>query len=224
MVRSMVHVKNAGYDTIELWYSNLPTWVRDTIQEALDDLSLHAYSIHLPKFLTAYEEKEFSDSVHSSFNLIETLGLKVAVLHLPEQDQITSSRWEKRYETLPSDEKWFIIEEENGTRIGQIMHIPKGCHFRIGYVVVPEKRGRGYGTEAVQILVDYLFLSRDIVRIEAEVSPENRASQRVLEKAGFAREGIIRKSVYARGTWHDGVIFSILREEWKEPHSYSIGN
>ena len=95
MVRSMFHVKNAGYDTIELWYSNLPTWVRDTIQEALDDLSLHAYSIHLPKFLTAYEEKEFSDSVHSSFNLIETLGLKVAVLHLPEQDQITSSRWDR---------------------------------------------------------------------------------------------------------------------------------
>ena len=134
-------------------------------------------------------------------------------------EQVPLYELEKWYETLPSDEKWFIIEEKNGTRIGQIMHIPKGCHFRIGYVVVPEKRGRGYGTEAVQILVDYLFLSRDIVRIEAEVSPENRASQRVLEKAGFAREGIIRKSVYARGTWHDGVIFSILREEWKEPHS-----
>lgn len=100
MVRAMVHVKNAGYETIELWYSNLPEWVRDTIQEALDDLSLQAYSIHLPKFLTAFDDKEFNDAVQSSFDFIETLGLKVAVLHLPEQDQLTSSRWAKRYETL----------------------------------------------------------------------------------------------------------------------------
>jgi len=96
----MVHVKNAGFETIELWYTNLPNWVRDTIQEALEDLSLTAYSVHLPKFLTAFEDKEFSDAVHSSFDLIETLGLKVAVLHLPEQDQLTSSRWAKRCETL----------------------------------------------------------------------------------------------------------------------------
>ena len=96
----MVHVKNAGYETIELWYSNQPNWVRDTIQEALEDLSLKAYSIHLPKFLVSFDEKEFTDSIRSSFELIETFGLKVAVLHLPEQDQLTSSRWAKRYETL----------------------------------------------------------------------------------------------------------------------------
>ena len=100
MIRAMVHVKNAGYETIELWYSNQPNWVRDTIQEALEDLSLKAYSIHLPKFLVSFDEKEFTDSIRSSFELIETFGLKVAVLHLPEQDQLTSSRWTKRYEML----------------------------------------------------------------------------------------------------------------------------
>ncbi|MFW9844853.1 MAG: sugar phosphate isomerase/epimerase family protein [Candidatus Thorarchaeota archaeon] len=100
MIRAMVHVKNAGYETVELWYSNLPDWVKRTIQETLDDLSLQAYSIHLPKFLTAFENNEFNDSIQSLFGLIETLGLKVAVLHLPEQNQLTSSRWAKRYETL----------------------------------------------------------------------------------------------------------------------------
>ncbi|TFH07424.1 MAG: sugar phosphate isomerase/epimerase [Candidatus Thorarchaeota archaeon] len=100
MIRAMVHVKNAGYETIELWYSNYPNWVRGTIQEALDDLSLQAYSIHLPKFLASFDEKEFEDAVRSSYELIETLGLKVAVLHLPEQDQLTSTRWAKRYEML----------------------------------------------------------------------------------------------------------------------------
>ena len=100
MIRAMVHVKNAGYETIELWYSNHPDWVRNTIQEALDDLSLQAYSIHLPKFLVTFDEKQFNEAVHSTFSFIEALGLKVAVLHLPEQDQLSSSRWAKRYDIL----------------------------------------------------------------------------------------------------------------------------
>ena len=100
MIRSLVNVKAAGYDTVELWYSNLPEWVGNTVQEALDDLSLKSYSIHLPKFLVTFDEKEFSETVHSSFKFIEACGLKVAVLHLPEQDQLTSSRWTERYKVL----------------------------------------------------------------------------------------------------------------------------
>jgi len=100
MIRSLVNVKAAGFDTVELWYSNLPEWVGDTMQEALDDLSLKAYSIHLPKFLVTFEEKEFNDTIRSTFSLIDALGLKVAVLHLPEQDQLTSSRWTERYKVL----------------------------------------------------------------------------------------------------------------------------
>jgi RimJ/RimL family protein N-acetyltransferase len=69
----------------------------------------------------------------------------------------------------------------------------------------------------VKILVDYLFLSKSIVRIQAKANPRNVASQRVLEKAGFKKEGLIRKDVFVRGQWQDGVLYSILREEWKEP-------
>jgi ribosomal-protein-alanine N-acetyltransferase len=43
------------------------------------------------------------------------------------------------------------------------------------------------------------------------------ASQKVLQKVGFKKEGIIRKSVFARGEWRDRALYSILREEWKEP-------
>jgi RimJ/RimL family protein N-acetyltransferase len=45
----------------------------------------------------------------------------------------------------------------------------------------------------------------------------NLASQKVLEKAGFKREGILRKSAFERGEWRDFYVYSILREEWKEP-------
>ena len=66
-------------------------------------------------------------------------------------------------------------------------------------------------------MVDYLFLTRNIVRIQAQVDPENVASWKTLEKIGFQKEGILRKAFYCRGKWKDDLIYSILREEWKQP-------
>ena len=76
---------------------------------------------------------------------------------------------------------------------------------------------KGYASEAIMIMVDYLFLSKDLERIQAKADPENIASCKALEKAGFKREGILRKTFFCRGKWKDDCMFSILREEWKEP-------
>ena len=82
---------------------------------------------------------------------------------------------------------------------------------------MPTDRRKGYASEAIRIMVDYLFLSKDIIRIQAKVDPENLASWKALEKTGFTREGILRKTFYCRGEWRDDCMYSILREEWKEP-------
>jgi RimJ/RimL family protein N-acetyltransferase len=82
---------------------------------------------------------------------------------------------------------------------------------------LPNERGKGYCSEAVKIMVDYLFLSKDIGRIQAQTDPRNVASQKVLEKAGFKKEGTLRRNFFTRGEWRDAYIYSILREEWKEP-------
>lgn len=124
---------------------------------------------------------------------------------------------EKRYNNLRPGEKWFIVEKKDGTKIGQIVHSPLKRHFQIGFAIIPEERDKGYCTEAVKIMVDYLFLSRGIMRIEAGTNLNNAASQRVLEKAGFTKEGVLRKATFTRGKWLDEVLYSIIREEWKEP-------
>lgn len=50
------------------------------------------------------------------------------------------------------------------------------------------------------------------------VNVQNKASQRILEKAGFKKEGTLRKALWTgRGKWTDGYLYSILKEEWKEP-------
>jgi RimJ/RimL family protein N-acetyltransferase len=124
---------------------------------------------------------------------------------------------EKKYEGLSSEEKWFIIEKKDGTKIGFIGHFPVRSNLEIGYALIPNERRKGYGTEAVLVMVDYLFLSKSIVRIQAGTNVENEASQKVLEKVGFQKEGLNRREVFVRGKWTDFYNYSILREEWKEP-------
>jgi len=124
---------------------------------------------------------------------------------------------EKDYEKLGSEKAWFLIVKKDGTRIGYFGMGLVGPHWEIGYVLIPSERGKDYCSEAVTIGIDYLFLSKEIVRIQAHTDIENMASQKVLEKNGFKREGIVRKAMFMWGQWRDEYLYSILREEWKEP-------
>jgi len=81
---------------------------------------------------------------------------------LPQQSR---TEWAKRCDNLTLDTKWFFIEKKDGTKIGTMFHWPIGNLMEIGYVLVPSERGKRYCTEAVNIVLDYLFLSKDIVRI-----------------------------------------------------------
>lgn len=66
---------------------------------------------------------------------------------------------------------------------------PLGAEVEIGFGLAAECRGRGYGTEVVRLLVDVLDRDPIVTSIVAHTLPENSASRRVLEKAGFAFDG-----------------------------------
>ncbi len=135
----------------------------------------------------------------------------------PLDAQQSRTEIEKKYDKLGSEEKWFLIEKKDETKVGLIQNFTVEGNLEIGYAMIPNERGKGYGTEAVKIMIDYLFLSKNIIRIQAGTNVENKASQKVLERAGFKREGIMRKAMFVRGKWTDFYRYSILREEWKEP-------
>jgi len=134
--------------------------------------------------------------------------------------QMSRTEVEKILEN-PLEPKPFIIEKKDGSKIGFIMHFyvlhVVGRQLEIGYALVSSERGKGYCTEAAKIMVDYLFLSKETMRIQATTDVRNAASQKVLEKVGFKKEGTIRKCFFMRGEWRDAYLYSILREEWKEP-------
>jgi ribosomal-protein-alanine N-acetyltransferase len=130
--------------------------------------------------------------------------------------QETMKDLEKQYDGCV-DEEWFFIEKKDGTKIGTMSHRPVFKIQEIGSALLPSQRGKGYCSEAVDIMVDYLFVSRDIPRIQAHTDARNADAQKVLEKAGFKKEGTFRSEYFVRGEWRDSCIFAILREEWKEP-------
>jgi RimJ/RimL family protein N-acetyltransferase len=131
--------------------------------------------------------------------------------------QRSRAEWQKRYDNLHAEEKWFLIEKKDGTKVGLMQHFVDGNSQELGYGLVPSERGKGYTSEAVLLVVDHLFLSKDIVRVQAKIDARNDASRKVLMKAGFRKEGTLRKEEFIRGEWRDRDLFSILREEWKEP-------
>ena len=81
----------------------------------------------------------------------------------------------------------------------------------IGYWLGEAYWGKGIGTEAVRLMVEYAFYYFDIVRLYAEVFETNKASMRILEKNGFYLEGVRRKAVLKNGVLMDDYIWVKLR-------------
>ena len=79
--------------------------------------------------------------------------------------------------------------------------------------------GRGYTSEAVQLLVDYLFAAKKRHRIQLVIVPGNAASRRIAEKCGFVLEGTARGAFFNEGRNHDVLVYSLLRDDprpWAE--------
>ncbi|MGM0804088.1 MAG: GNAT family N-acetyltransferase [Bacillota bacterium] len=80
----------------------------------------------------------------------------------------------------------------------------------VGYFLDEKHNGKGYTTEAVRLIVKYAFDELKLHRVEAGVMPHNIGSIRVLEKAGFEKEGLARKNVKINGKWEDHQQMAII--------------
>jgi ribosomal-protein-alanine N-acetyltransferase len=85
----------------------------------------------------------------------------------------------------------------------------------IGYGVRPDRAGQGIATEAAGLLLDLGFETLSLHRIFAYHHPDNRASERVMQKLGMQREGRLRENMFEHGAWRDSVVHSVLEHEWR---------
>ena len=81
----------------------------------------------------------------------------------------------------------------------------------LGYWLSEELWGKGMMTEAVTLITDYAFSNLDIIRIQAGVLSKNPASMRVLEKAGYQKEGISRNAIVKNDEILDEHVYAILK-------------
>jgi RimJ/RimL family protein N-acetyltransferase len=93
--------------------------------------------------------------------------------------------------------------------------------LELSYQLYDDKyAGRGYITESVRLLVDYLFGAKKFHRIHLVIVPENAASRRVAEKCGFTLEGTVRGAFFNDGRNQDVLLYSLLRTDprpWAGP-------
>ena len=83
----------------------------------------------------------------------------------------------------------------------------------LGYWIAPEAWGNGYATDAARTMTEYAFDQRRLRRVQARVVDFNEASARVLEKAGFEREGVHREAVFLDGEHRDVVWYGRLASD-----------
>lgn len=110
----------------------------------------------------------------------------------------------------------FVIQTRAGRDIGVIGLTVEESRATLGIAIhEPRYWNRGFGQDAVEVLVDGAFRVLPLQRVELLVLPSNERAIRCYEKAGFTREGLLHRHTFARGSVRDMIIMSVLHEEWR---------
>jgi ribosomal-protein-alanine N-acetyltransferase len=111
----------------------------------------------------------------------------------------------------------FLTRREDGRLLGAITldNIRRGPSqsAQVGYWIGPDFARQGFMREALEAVVRHAFLAMDLSRIEAACLPENAASRRLLERAGFKYEGVAQSYLQIAGRWRTHVLYAALRED-----------
>lgn len=139
--------------------------------------------------------------------------------------------WYERMIKLPVEEHVLVMEikqtdvEDPGkvtwTAIGNIQLMDFDWRIRKAEVGImigeKEQWDKGYGTEALQVILEHGFNTMNLNRIWLQVYDKNIRGFTAYKKAGFIEEGRMRQAHYQHGQYYDIIIMSVIREEWKQP-------
>jgi RimJ/RimL family protein N-acetyltransferase len=117
---------------------------------------------------------------------------------------------------LESDEEesFAVVDRASGELLGSIgvRYLDDGSG-EVGYWVKREARGRGVATRALGLVAGWALVDKGLGRFQLRADIENEPSQRVAEKAGFVREGVLRSSLVHKGERRDVSMYSLVRED-----------
>jgi RimJ/RimL family protein N-acetyltransferase len=107
---------------------------------------------------------------------------------------------------------------DTGTLIGDVVLFYTSREHRqgeIGYIFHPDHGGKGYATEAAQVMLRLGFEELGLHRIVGRLDPRNTASARVLERLGMRHEAHLTHNQIVKGEWADEAIYAMIEDEWR---------
>lgn len=111
-----------------------------------------------------------------------------------------------------------IVRNRDNMFIGwcSLQNIDPGYRSAVlGFCLTKSAWGQGFATEASTALLAWGFNTLDLIRVQSEADTRNAASDRVLHKLGFVREGTLRENCIVNGEVSDSWIYGLLRREWQ---------
>jgi ribosomal-protein-serine acetyltransferase len=88
-------------------------------------------------------------------------------------------------------------------------------HTSIGYWVDYRQQGKGIVTRCCRVLIDYLFDTMDLNRVQINCNVDNTRSRAIPERLGFKLEGILRQTEFLNGKFSDWAVYGLLKSEWQ---------
>ncbi|MFJ7935801.1 GNAT family N-acetyltransferase [Sporosarcina sp. NPDC096371] len=113
--------------------------------------------------------------------------------------------------------RWGITLKDSGKVIGScgfLNRIPKHYRAEVGYEVSKDYWGQGIASEALEAVVQYGYYHLQLERIEALIEPANVPSQKLVEKQGFKKEGLLRHYEFTRGKFDNLYMYSIIKRDF----------
>lgn len=147
-------------------------------------------------------------------NETETFHANMGLMPFPYME-LDADQWISKVlrETLETDRRrnWAIRNEQGLIGGAGVFGLTRGERAEIGYWLARPYWGQGIATQVVRQLCEFAFAEYELQRVFAQVFAGNRASARVLEKAGFQREGTLRSHYFKDGKPVDVTVFGTLR-------------
>lgn len=138
-------------------------------------------------------------------------------------DDLTRGAFRRRLRRYADDMRndlaypFFVFDKRSGALLGglTLTNVRRGVAqaASLGYWIGEEFARQGYMTDAVQAVIPFAFEALRLHRLEAACIPTNTPSIRLLEKAGFVREGYARRYLCINGVWQDHLLFARLADD-----------
>ncbi len=171
--------------------------------------------------LTAYD-KEYLNLALKYVNNIETAGFLNPSIPYPLRKEDEEKFYNDINPFANGKYNFAILKKDNKEYIGGcgINHVDwKNSYCTVGIFLGKPFWGKGYGTDAMKTLLDFIFKELNLNKVKLNVFSFNKRAVKSYEKCGFSVEGILRDEVFRHGKYNDVLAMGILRKEWEQKYS-----